>query len=457
MATTAVYIVNKSSNASIYIRLSIKRHFMLRQKTGLSINYKDWKTKTETGTGAGLPKQNTAYNKNLSTDLQKLKIAVNEKYNEASANGISVSNEWLRYVIDLHFNRITEDKQSDLLVDAIKNIIDTANTRENAHNSLGLSKSRINSYKNLLNIIKVYQGRKQLKVKDIDIQFSKEFLNWMMNKKHYSESYSCKKIDDLKTVCYDAEIYGIQTSSQLKKIKGGKPKNNNILYLNEKELEKIKNAKLVNDAHKNVRKWILLGCNIGQRGGDLLRLTKDNFVIRNGLEVIELKQQKTEKNVTIPVLETTKEILKTGLPYKIALQRLNEKIKEVCKIAEIDKLVEGGKIVMLDSEGKEIPKDDNGNYIQKGVKRKIKGTFPKYELMTSHVCRRSFATNLYGVLPTPLIMQITAHGTEKMFLNYIGKGPLDYAQQIADFYTLQGQNNKKEPQLTVIKNASNQN
>ena len=81
-----------------------------------------------------------------------------------------------------------------------------------------------------------------------------------------------------------------------------------------------------------------------------------------------------------------------------------------------------------------IPKDKNGKRKKKGVKRKISGTFPKYELITSHVCRRSFATNTYGKLPTPLIMQITAHSTEKMFLGYIGKSSMDYAQQIADFY-----------------------
>ena len=44
-----------------------------------------------------------------------------------------------------------------------------------------------------------------------------------------------------------------------------------------------------------------------------------------------------------------------------------------------------------------------------------------------------------------------------MLLNYIGKDSLDYAQQIVDFYTLQALKDKKEPQLNVIKNASNQN
>jgi len=185
----------------------------------------------------------------------------------------------------------------------------------------------------------------------------------------------------------------------------------------------------------------LLGCNLGQRGGDLLKLNDTNFINRNGLEVIELKQQKTGKNVTIPVLETTKEIIKTGLPYKISIQKFNKHIKNICEIAEINEQVQGG-VITVTEKGK-------GNK----QKRKIDGTFPKWQLMSSHVCRRSFATNLYGILPTALIMQITAHSSEKMLLNYIGKDSLDYAKQIADFYTIQALKDKGETNLTLVKEA----
>jgi len=228
------------------------------------------------------------------------------------------------------------------------------------------------------------------------------------------------------------------------------------IYLTPKELEQIKKVELQSEALINARKWLLLGCNIGQRGGDLINITEENFVIRNGLEVIELTQQKTGKNITIPVLETTKDILDNGLPYRISLQKLNDYIKEVCKITGINELVEGSKIMMLDENGKEIPKTKNGKHVKKGVKRTVKGNYPKYELISSHVCRRTFATNQYGELPTPLIIQITAHSTEKMFLQYIGKNALDYAQQIADFYELQALKKKKEPRLGVIKNTSNE-
>jgi integrase len=47
--------------------------------------------------------------------------------------------------------------------------------------------------------------------------------------------------------------------------------------------------------------------------------------------------------------------------------------------------------------------------------------YKKHELITSHVGRKSFATNLYGKVSTPLIMSATGHKTEQTFLMYIGK------------------------------------
>ena len=45
---------------------------------------------------------------------------------------------------------------------------------------------------------------------------------------------------------------------------------------------------------------------------------------------------------------------------------------------------------------------------------------PKYEFMTSHLMRRSFASNYYGKIETPLLMNITGHSKESTFLTYIG-------------------------------------
>jgi integrase len=54
--------------------------------------------------------------------------------------------------------------------------------------------------------------------------------------------------------------------------------------------------------------------------------------------------------------------------------------------------------------------------------------YPKYELVSSHVCRRSFATKLYRKIDTLTIMKITGHKTEKQFLEYIKITPKEYAE-----------------------------
>ncbi|WP_375585928.1 hypothetical protein [Cyclobacterium xiamenense] len=53
--------------------------------------------------------------------------------------------------------------------------------------------------------------------------------------------------------------------------------------------------------------------------------------------------------------------------------------------------------------------------------RKIFGDFPKYDLITTHSCRRSFATNYHKIIPTPVLMEITGHSRESTFLAYIHK------------------------------------
>lgn len=55
------------------------------------------------------------------------------------------------------------------------------------------------------------------------------------------------------------------------------------------------------------------------------------------------------------------------------------------------------------------------------IKRKEKGIYPKYAILTSHDLRRSFATNFYGKIPTPILMNMTGHRLEATFLSYIGR------------------------------------
>jgi integrase len=416
MATIKYLLQGESLNNPIYLRLSLNKFKSLKRKTGLLINKNNWSIKT------GFPKQNTAVNKNLTTELKDLSNFIIKSINNSSKSIEELNGDWLNHQIDLYFGRVNTKEKSIILIDVIQEIINDAPYRTNAKGGKGLSKSRINAYKSLKNKIIHYQKNHKTLISEVNLNFAKDFLNYLLEEKKHSENTARKLIADLKTVCYNAELNGLKVSNQIKKIESTKIKNDNILYLSKEEIKSIRDLTIDSKSLENARKWLLLGCQIGQRGSDLLKITESNFVVSDGYHLIELEQQKTGKLVTIPVLEDTKEIINTGLPYKIAIQKFNRYIKIICELAEIKNLVKGSKTI--------VTTDKRGN----SISRKETGVYPKWELMSSHVCRRSFATNLYGELPTPFIMQVTAHSSEKMFLQYIGKSSLDYAKQIADFY-----------------------
>jgi integrase len=274
-------------------------------------------------------------------------------------------------------------------------------------------------------------------IKNVNLKFAEQYKKWLFEQK-YSINYIGKNIDNLKTICIDAFKNDFETSTQLKNIKSVSESKTpeQIIYLSEDEQELIKNAPLLREALINARKWLLLGCLIGQRGGDLLNITDKNIKELNGIKIIELKQQKTGKLVAIPLLPEALEIIENGLPYKISLARYNEYIKDVCKEAGIDELITG--------RIKETSRD--ATTIQ---------TLPKYKFISSHVSRRSFATNFYGRIPTPVLMNITAHGTEKMFLSYIGKTTYDNAYQMLEYFSKLAPKVKTPPAMEVIRNTGN--
>tara|TARA_B100000767_G_scaffold2325_1_gene2298 strand:+ start:1040 stop:1291 length:252 start_codon:yes stop_codon:yes gene_type:complete len=54
------------------------------------------------------------------------------------------------------------------------------------------------------------------------------------------------------------------------------------------------------------------------------------------------------------------------------------------------------------------------------TRRKEIVSAPKYDFVTSHIIRRSFASNYYGKIDTQLLMNITGPSRETTFLTYIG-------------------------------------
>jgi integrase len=149
-----------------------------------------------------------------------------------------------------------------------------------------------------------------------------------------------------------------------------------------------------------------------------MRFAKEQIRYEGKVPLCEFTQVKTNKIMAVPLSKKVREILAKrdgSFPRKISDQRYNEYIKEVCRLAGIKTKIKGSKIF-------------------KETMRKVSGLFPKYELVTSHIGRRSFATNNYGKIPTSLLINVTGHTTEAMFLEYIGKTETEKAKQLAEYF-----------------------
>jgi integrase len=405
MATLKYIIQSKNENSNIYVRYSIDRKTNLKRKTGFTINPKDWSS------DKAQPKQSRDDLKAIKFKLDKLAIFLNEAFNNAISIGTQFNGDWLQFQIDLFNNKI-KIVDFDILTNSIDAYID---------NGDNLTKGSIKNLDNLKKFIVNYETDalkgKQILIRNIDLNFIDAFKKYHVSKGR-SVNYIGTYMSLLKAVVKKASQNGIPIHPQFNQIKMIKEHKNpdEIIILTEAEQELIKNADIILQSHINARKWLLLGCLIGQRAGDLLNITDKNLRDLQGMKIIELKQQKTGKLVAIPLLPEALKIIENGLPYKISLEHFNKYSKDICKIAKINTIIKGK--MRIDKK-----------------RTLTAGHYEKWQVISSHVCRRSFATNFYGKIPTSVLMNITAHGTETVFLNYIGKTTYDNAYQMLEYFS----------------------
>lgn len=155
---------------------------------------------------------------------------------------------------------------------------------------------------------------------------------------------------------------------------------------------------------KKVKDMLVLSCCLGQRYSDLIRITPDCF--EDG--VFKIKQKKTQNKAVV-------DIKRFAFDSKIAreiLVKYNYYAPYTCDISNYNKLVkELLKYVGMESDVSVVEK--------KRGKMETK-TDKLWKRVTSHIGRRSFATNATTRnLPRYEIMRATGHSTESSFNKYI--------------------------------------
>ena len=401
MATIKFFIQSKNNPAGIYVRLREGRTIDAKAKTKFAINPTQWSS------SKGQPKnlKDESYKK-LDQDLIKLKSDLLNSYNSAVSTE-SINSVWLKNFIS---PPTTVNETPTKLVDYFDFYAEQTKTLLKAS-----STTKLNVNKHLIERFQRATGREYF-VKDVNNDFKLKFEAYCQSQE-YAPNTIARTIKFIKTICYHARGNGIETHNQLNGIRT-KIDSVKKIYLTPEEIDKIETKYLEQEALINARDWLIISCETGQRVSDFMRFSKDQIRIQDGIPLIEFKQVKTGKQMAVFLSPRVRGILakRNGdFPRKISDQRYNEHIKEVCRIAGISTVVSGAK------------RDKEKN-------RKKDGEFPKHELVTSHIGRRSFATNNYGRIPTPLLMNITGHSTESMFLEYIGKTNTDLAIQAANYF-----------------------
>lgn len=291
-------------------------------------------------------------------------------------------------------------------------------------------------YGSCLKHLKAYSEaiRKPITFDSLTKSFGSDFTGYLFNQ-GFADSYCHKILSTLKTIIREAESRELTKDSPFLKAKlEVKKREADSVYLNESEINTLFEMKLEGRL-ANVRDLFLLGCFTGLRFSDFSQLKPENFqqIEHNGknVECLVITSKKTKQKTILPVVNPIlKAILERNgnkAPKAISSQKLNDYLKELCQMAGFTQEIE-------------INRFKAGEHHKQKVR--------KWEIISSHTARRSFATNAYkSGMAIPDIMKFTGHTTTASFMKYIRVGTEETAVYLSEhgFFTGKG---KGEPDLS---------
>ena len=276
----------------------------------------------------------------------------------------------------------------------------------------------------------IEKGR-NIDFQDVDMNFYHEYTAYL-KEKNYSINSIGKCIKELKTILRAAESEGYEVNPKYKdkKFKGTRIEVDSI-YLTRDDLSKIMSADIskLSQGYDLARDIFMVGVWTAQRVSDYNNLSRENIkqhripkIIDNKLvykefQTVEIRQKKTGSKVSVPVSSELKSILERydyQLPH-LEDQVLNRYMKEICRLAGIDELIQ----IQTTKGGKAV-----------------KEFKYKWELVHSHTARRTGATLMYlAGMDYYDIMRITGHTSPTMLKKYIKADSIEVADKITEKYS----------------------
>jgi len=170
--------------------------------------------------------------------------------------------------------------------------------------------------------------------------------------------------------------------------KANKPKIQ-VVFLSTEELETLENHQFTQPRLQQVKDWFVFSCYTGLAYNEIKNLRNQHIVKGfDGMLWIEMKREKTQKNISVPLLPKARELIdkytddnSENIFYICSNQRYNSYLKEIASILGINKR------------------------------------------LTTHTARKTFASTvlLYNDVPMEIVSQLLGHSSITITEDSYGK------------------------------------
>ncbi len=268
------------------------------------------------------------------------------------------------------------------------------------------SEASIRKYRQNLNHLRRFsQLRKYtLEFDSINDDFFNKYVDFFIHNLGHTNNTINRNVKTLKTFLNWATKHGYNTKLEFKNF-SYRGYEGEIVHLTYEELMYLYRLELNNERLDKVRDAFCFGCFSGLRYSDIKNLKKEN--IQYGF--IRSYSIKTKDQLDIPINQFMQEILNkyrdNPTQYCIPVmsnQRMNDYLKELGKLAQFMSPI---------------------NIVRFQGSERIEQVYLKYELLSTHVARKTFVTIAYQKgIPTETIMKITNHKKHDTMKRYLKIG-----------------------------------
>lgn len=307
--------------------------------------------------------------------------------------------------------------------DFINNYIERKSQMVNKDTQRKIVDGTVYNHHNALQRLQTFCEDKRIRLtwELFNAQLEERLTAWMISK-NYAANTIASQYSIMKVWLREAEFQGIITDKSFHRYRTKCQDVDNV-YLTEDDINRLYALDFNDEAIKaqiapfsNIevtRDLFVLACWTGLRFGDWRDLTDANIEDENMI----VHTHKTNTTVVIPLHPKVKAIIDKYdgvLPKSVDKAHTIQHIRKCAELAGISQHVSLGRV-------------------QGG--RSVLKTGPKYQFVSNHTARRSFATNMYlkGV-PAISIMAITGHTTEANFMKYIKVDKEQHAKIVAQAF-----------------------